>query len=249
MKKKIHWGKLTDTDLESDYNQIKVIGEKSDRKLKVKIIDENGNEIKRYQDIKVDKHKISIVMKFQWEVTDYQNASEDNVEYVMKRGDDSWKISEKERVITVIKKNEFDKVWKEMHGDLLKKKFADLLDLRVKVDDTDIEYRISDSEENKGNFQVAIYRQGGSNNRSFAWQKIEIEPKYHLNTEISATDLIKIKYQEIKEVPRQTKIWIIFFIIVSLIIIGLIFFWKKIWNWIRGETKQEKKIREQLDIF
>jgi hypothetical protein len=29
----------------------------------------------------------------------------------------------------------------------------------------------------------------------------------------------------------------------------LVFFWKKIWNWIKRETKQEKKIREQLDIF
>jgi hypothetical protein len=55
-----------------------------------------------------------------------------------------------------------------MHGDLLKKKFANLLDLRVKIDGTDIEYRISDNEENKGNFQVIIYRQGGSNNRSFS---------------------------------------------------------------------------------
>jgi hypothetical protein len=65
MKKKIHWGKLTDTDLESDYNRIKVIGEKNNRKIKVKVVDESGNEIKRYQDIKVDEHKISIIMKFQ----------------------------------------------------------------------------------------------------------------------------------------------------------------------------------------
>lgn len=249
MKKKIHWGKLTDTDLESDYNRIKITGEKKDRRIKVKVIDESGNEIKRYQDIKVDKHKISIIMEFQWAVIDYQDASEDNIEYVMKRGDDSWKISEEERIITVLKRDNFAKVWKEMHGDLLKRKFANLLDLRVGISGTDMEYRISDSEENKGNCQVSIFRKGGNNNRSFSWQKLEIEPKYYLNTEIGATNVIKVKYQEINKVSPQTKLWIIFFIIVSLIIIGLIFFWKKIWNWIRGETKQEKKIREQLDIF
>ena len=248
MKKKIHWGKLTDTDLESDCNQIKVTGEKSDKRLKVKVMDENGNEVKKYRNIKTDTNKISIIMEFQWEIIDYQSSNEDNIEYIMKRGDDSWKVLGEERNIIVLKANKFNKVWKEMHGNLLKKKFTNLLDLRVEIDDTDMEYRISDDEEN--NFQINIFRKGENGSRTFSWQKLQIAPKYFLNAEISPANIVKVKYREINETPSQTKIWIISFITVLILaVVSLVCFWKKIWNWIKGESKQEKKIREQLDIF
>jgi hypothetical protein len=65
MKKKFHWCKLSDTDVDSASNQIKVEGEKANKNIEVKVVDENNNEVKRYQDVRVDKHKVLIIMNFQ----------------------------------------------------------------------------------------------------------------------------------------------------------------------------------------
>jgi membrane-anchored protein YejM (alkaline phosphatase superfamily) len=43
--------------------------------------------------------------------------------------------------------------------------------------------------------------------------------------------------------------WKIFSVVLFVVLILIIIFWKKIWKWFKGEREQERKVREQLDIF
>ncbi|WNE40964.1 MAG: hypothetical protein mread185_000421 [Mycoplasmataceae bacterium] len=247
MTKKIHWGKFVDAEEISD-NEIKISGEKT-KKMLVKVVDEKDNEIKRYQDIKVDKHKILISMNFQWGVTDFQETNGDEIEYFMKKKDDYWKIDEGNQFLTVIKKDEFKKIWKEMHWKLLQHKFNDKVEKIIAIDGTDMKYRIPDNEGSDGFGVIIYFKDGTKKNRFFSWDKVKIESDYYQNKKSNSTNAIPIIYQKGLKKSPLTKGWFVFFTIMILAIVGLIFFWKEIWLWIKGESKQEKKIREQLDIF
>jgi hypothetical protein len=80
---------------------------------------------------------------------------------------------------------------------------------------------------------------------------VKIETNYYPIKKISSDsdEFISIKWPEKAKKFQLTTGWFIFFVILAAALILIIVFWKKIWKWIKGERKQEKKVKEQLDIF
>lgn len=248
--KKIRWSTFSSTEVENSSNRIVINGDIEEPQLKVIIIDKENNEVKRYMDIKMDQHKVLIIPKFQWKITSYEETDSDNIEYAIKRADDCWEIDGKEEKLIVKpgKKAEFEKTKKEMHKKLLAEKFDKWIDFKGTIEGTGIKYRILPDV--NGNYSVKIYQGDSSRDREFEWEKVEIEPNYWQNKMIDFSNAVNVVYQEEEAKKSQlTTPWIIFFVILAAVVILIIVFWKKIWKWIKGEREQEKKVREQLDIF
>ncbi|CAG8613662.1 7650_t:CDS:2 [Ambispora leptoticha] len=134
-------------NVEADANRVLIKGEPKSSDLEVKVIDEEG-------------------------VSDYQDTDEKNIEYIIKKADDCWKIDKKERKIMVKpgKKVDFDKALKEMHKSLLKDKFGSTkIGKRLNADGDDMQYIIMD--DGSGNYKVKIYRGDSSDDREFSWEK------------------------------------------------------------------------------
>ncbi|CAG8532475.1 2971_t:CDS:2, partial [Ambispora gerdemannii] len=107
----------------ADGNQVKIKGE-TEAELEVRVVDKNGDKIKRYLDIKLGEHKVLITMKFQ-----------------------------DERSITVKKRDEFEKAKKQAHKNLLKQKFGSDIDKKQDMAETeDMKYTILD--DGKGDYKV-----------------------------------------------------------------------------------------------
>ena len=64
--KKIRWSILSDTEIEADANRVSIKQEKlKNSDLEVKVIDEKGDKVSRFMDIKVNEQKILLTPKFQ----------------------------------------------------------------------------------------------------------------------------------------------------------------------------------------
>ena len=130
---------------------------------------------------------------------------------------------------------------------MLEKKFT-ISNSREDVEESsDMKYIIID--DGMKGYKVKIYNGDDNDDKVFPWEKIEIEPQYWVNKQVSFDNMFNVKYSEEKEKSRWTKGWVAFFVIIGMVVILGIIFRKKIWRWVKGEREQEKKIREQIDIF
>lgn len=250
--KKIRWSTLSNTDEETAANRVTIRGEpKPD--LKVSVVEKkNGETIKinRFIDINLDQHEILIAPSFQWEVTDFEATNSNNIEYTIKRADNCWEADQKEGklIIKPGKKDEFKQARKEMHKNLLEKEFGDKIDLSTRTDaeGADIKYIIM---KDGAGYKVRIYWADKNNDKEFPWEQVNIEPNYWQNQAVDFDNLFNVEYQEEEKNSQWTTSWIVFFVVLTVIMVLIVVFWKKIWKWIKGEREQEKKVKEQLDIF
>jgi hypothetical protein len=145
--------------METDANRVTVKGD-SNKELEVKVVDEKGDKVLRYMDVKLSEHRVLLVPKFQWKVSDFEDVSSDNIEYIIRKADDCWKIDPEERKIIVKpgKQDQFEKALKEIHKYLLKDKFNDKINANTRqdVDAVDMKYTILD--DGTGGYRVKIYR-------------------------------------------------------------------------------------------
>jgi len=137
---------------------------------------------------------------------------------------------------------------------LLKRRFPDKIGKSKEegeIAETDLQYVIGDNVEG-GKINVIIYGKNtdAPNDIHFNWDEVKVEPKFWLTKQVDFDSVISTNYQEPENKSKLTKGWIVFFVIFfgTIIVLGIIFH-KKIWRWIKGEREQEKKVREQIDIF
>ena len=250
--RRIYWSTLSDTQAETDGNHIIIKGEvETKSRLEVSVVDEKDDTVRRFIDVKPGEQKVLITMKFRWEIGDnYQDTNTENIEYIIKKNDDCWKINKDERGIIVKKGAEYEKARKEMHKKLLEGKFADKIKGNNKHEAEGVDMKYTILEDGNGGYKVKIYHSDTGHDWEFPWEKVKIEPVYYgLTKELGFNDLHDVKYQEEEQKSPWTMGWIIFFVILGVVLLLMVVFWKKIWKWIKGEREQEKKVREQLDIF
>lgn len=249
MKKK-NWATFSATEVDKDSNRVKLEGDPS-KILEVTVVDENGSAVKRHTDVLRNEHKILMTMKFQWGTTNYQDTSSNNIEYFIKKADDCWEVNKDKDTLTVKagKKAKFEEAKSEIHKHLFEKEFSDEVGSERKeaAGVTDIKYVIL--RDGKGGYKVNIYQGDKDDVREFPWEQVEIVPQFYQNKQVDFDNIFTIKYQEENEKSQLTAGWIIFFVTLLVIITFGIIFRKKLWRWIKGERKQEKKVREQIDIF
>lgn len=249
--KKIHWFTFNATEVDDSSNRAKLSGSYKPV-LEVSIVDKNGHEIKRNADVLMNEHKVLITMKFQWEISNYVDTSLNNIEYFIKKTDDCWEVDKENKDIITIKpgkKAEFEEALKEIHKNLFEGEFEDKINVEKHElkGGTDMKYIIL--KDRREGYKVSIYRGDENDNRVFPWEQVEIEPKFFQNKEVGFDNIATVKYQEEEKKSQWTNGWIALFVILSIIIILGIAFRKKLWRWIKGEREQEKKVREQIDIF
>jgi hypothetical protein len=104
-------------------------------------------------------------------------------------------------------------------------------------------------EDGSGGYKVKINKDGELEDKEFPWTQVKIEPKYWHNKGVGFDEHINVEYQTEEKESPWTAGRITFLVVLSVVLILMVVFWKKIWTWIRGEREQEKKVKEQLDIF
>ena len=248
--RKIYWSTLSDTEVETDGNHIKIKGD-PEEKLEVSVIDNNGDKVKRFLDVKPGEQKVLITMKFQWEISDnYKDTDTENIEYIIKKNDDCWKIDKDKRGIIVKNRTKYEEAVKEMHKKLLEEEFKDEVGNNSKKEAEGIDMKYTILKDGRNGYKVKIYKDDTNDDWEFPWERVKIEPSYYgLTKGLGFNDLHEVKYQEEEKKSPWTTGWIIFFVILGVVLVLMIAFWKKIWRWIKGEREQEKKVKEQLDIF
>jgi hypothetical protein len=250
---KIKWVTVKDTELLSASNEVSVEETGLKKDFEVKVIDQNNNKIWQYKDVKGGMHKVIITMKFDWETDFFSETSSDNVIYYLKDSN-NWKIDENQGIrVKPGKSGEFQKAIKSAHKKLLKKKFHEKFgELKKGIEATDLLYIIGDDNTEGENINVIISskNEDPTNTIHFNWDKVELVIQLGLKKQIDFDTAVNVIYEEFeKEKSKLTTGWIIFFVILAIAVILIIAFWKEIWRWIKGERKQEKKVREQIDIF
>lgn len=95
-----------------------------------------------------------------------------------------------------------------------------------------------------------IDKSGKRNPINIKDSNITLDFRYFLVDEYKLSDV----YNPIWPSPKKDeKFWttkkIIAASLLVIIVSIIIYFRKKVWRWIKGESKQEEKVREQLDIF
>jgi hypothetical protein len=183
--------------LDNDSNRVKLEGS-PEKILEVTVVDTNGNEIKRHTDVVRSEHKILITMRFQWETTKYYDTSPTNIEYFIKKADNCWEVNKNKDTITVKpgKKDEFEKVKKEMHKDLFEKEFGDKIDIEKQevATNTDMKYIILKN--GRGGYKVHVYKGDENDPREFVWEQVEIKPQFYQNKQVDFDNVFTIEYQE-----------------------------------------------------
>ncbi|KLL02292.1 MAG: hypothetical protein MRERV_89c004 [Mycoplasmataceae bacterium RV_VA103A] len=144
---------------------------------------------------------------------------------------------------------EYERKTKEAHKKLLKEKKPELFNRNEKQGhrSSNIEFNIT---EENGKMQLTFYKKGetGLTPRVFSEDRIDIQPEYYETIKITHAEGGE-KIEEKTDKLQPTTGWIIFFFLLVVALLLVAVFWKKIWKWIRGEREQEKKVKEQLDIF
>jgi hypothetical protein len=222
----------------------------NNKKWDVKVFDRNGNQVKEYDYIQPDG-KVVITLKFQWE-SKFSEVSERDIEYLLERTDYWEPINNGEKPkVKAGKKPEFNKLVKEAHKKLLKDHFKNELfsvDKKEPLPDSEsVDFNIT---EDKGIITVNLYRRGDTSGtpRSFREDQIHINPIYYSTKEASYEEASEID-EEDEEKSQLTTGWKVFFVVLAIAAMLIVIFWKKIWKWFKGEREQERKVREQLDIF
>ena len=104
-------------------------------------------------------------------------------------------------------------------------------------------------EPNGGKINLIVVEKDKDNSiaREIRGKRIQIKGKFLIKQTLSLEDVIIIEPEKNK--PSWTRNKIILLSIAATIILLIFFFRKKIWKWIKRETKQEEKVKSQLDIF
>lgn len=253
--KKIKWVTLKDTGLSSAANDVSLTGDFVPS-FEIKVM-KNDKEVREFRDAKGNEDQVTIVitMKFRWEGANYLENDSNNVIYYLKKSD-NWQINDEKQQVTIKpgKEAEFQEAKKEAHKKLLKKSFSEKIGKSKEegeINQTEFQYVIGDNVEG-GKINVILYGKNTSapNDIHIPWDKVKIEPKFFLTKEVDFDSVISTSCQEDGNKSKWTKGWIAFFVIFfgTIIVLGILFR-KKIWRWIKGEREQEKKVREQIDIF
>ena len=253
--KKIKWVTLKDTTLSSAANDVTLSGSPV-YELEVKVM-KNDKEVREFRDAKGSEDQVTIVitMKFHWKPANYSENSSNDVIYHLKKSD-NWQINDENQKVTTKpgKEAELQEAKKEAHKKLLKRYFPERIGKSKEegeIDGTEFQYVIGDNVEG-GKINVILYgkKTDAPNYIHIPWDKVKIEPKFFLTKEVDFDSVISTSFQEDGNKSKWTKGWIAFFVIFfgTIIILGIVFR-KKIWRWIKGEREQEKKVREQIDIF
>lgn len=100
-----------------------------------------------------------------------------------------------------------------------------------------------------GKINLEIKQTGNSNSSiiKINHEKIKVEFDFFLISKVNIKEVTE--YDTITKDPYWTRTKIVIFSLAAIIVLLVIYFRKKIWKWIKGETKQEKKVENQLDIF
>lgn len=95
-----------------------------------------------------------------------------------------------------------------------------------------------------------IDKSGAKNPIIIKDSNITLDFRYFLVDEYKLSDVYAPSWPSPK---KDEKFWttkkIIAAVVIVIIVSLITYFREKIWRWWKGETKQEKKVREQLDIF
>ena len=161
---------------------------------------------------------------------------------------DDWDITNGAVKIKNGKQSQFDKAVKEVHKKLVKEVKPEIFGFdKKKEHSNDVEYNITDT---NGKWHINVYKKGDTNlsAKIFSEDQIIIKPEYYQTKKITYPEGGEAAEEKPKG-PQLSAGWTIFLIILLGVLILVAVFWKKIWKWIRGERAQEKKVKEQLDIF
>ncbi|CFW93452.1 protein of unknown function [endosymbiont DhMRE of Dentiscutata heterogama] len=212
--------------------------------LELKILDNNDKEVKEYDYILPTDSKVVIILKFQWEKA-FEKVEDSEIKYLLPKSN-AWEINN--GAIQIKNGSLFNQEIKKIHKKLLKENQPFSIDEKKSLPDSDnILYNITETE---GKIQLNFYKKGATatSSKVLLENQIKIEPKYYVTSEITFSeggDLTEEKNSK----PKLTTGWIIFITILAAALLSIIIFRKKILKWIRGERAQEKKVKEQLDIF
>ena len=88
MKKGIRWSTFSATEMETASNRVDIKGN-PEIGIEVKVVNKNGEAVKRYVDVIESEHKILINLKFQWKIdANYKEVDSKQIEYFIKKNDD-----------------------------------------------------------------------------------------------------------------------------------------------------------------
>jgi len=234
MVKKWKWFKIEhSTDGKNTFR----LASESNLEYKIKFFDKLGNEVKKWDDL---------------EHTGARNSAEIILEYESNRGSHNESDpSEVEcRLVDGASKNTetLEKAEQEACVEIFGRKWKDKFDNNYNEENfTDILCRLVKKGENGISFDLQKKNDPASN-LSIRSEDVKMIFYSYLTKRISLRDQI-----EVSEMGENKPYWtpkkIIFCAFLVVIFLLIIIFWKKIWGWIRGKSKQEKKIEEQIDIF
>jgi len=230
-------------DSTSEQNRIEINDDSIKIKHRVKFF-RDETEVKRYSEVdKVDKSRNSAKIYLYIDREGRKNYEEDEgikITFWLKK--EAWESKEK-----------WKKNLREACINFLGNRELSGLELNKKCDceGTDIGYSFENW--NNGQVLLAVFKEGEQGSVNIDNNNVtEIEPRFFQLIPFTLEDTIY--YQNIKNPqPGSGTFWtggkIFLITVISAVILLLIIFWKKIWRWIKGESSQEKKVREQIDIF
>lgn len=216
-------------------NEIRLASE-SNLKYEIKFFDKLGNEVRKYDDLEHTgaKSKAEIILEYESNRTGYTESSLSEVTY---------------RFVDGARNNArtLKKAVQEAYMGLFKDRYKNDFNNDYLENSTDISYRLVDK--GKNGISLDLRKKGDpSLNTTINNEDVKMTFYSYLTKRISLEDQLELlEIEESKPYWTPKKIIFCTFLVVFFLLI--IIFWKKIWGWIRGKSKQEKKIEEQIDIF
>lgn len=209
---------------------------KFDTRHKIEIFNREGKRVENWTDLSSDDNDNKVKITLEVRGDGQESFSKDEQNYIKYYLKSSAKKSRAER----------DKALNEAHSRFLKKKKPDLIEKKQ-------EYYFSKEIElilkgEPNNFLVELRPNNVAGSmKNIKNENIRVKVKFYLTDEITPEEIMN----DFDSSPSSKWGWgkITLVVILSVILLLIIIFWKKIWRWIKGESKQEKKVREQIDIF
>ena len=206
-----------------------------DIKPEINIYNKDGELVKtNFKDVSIAGNKFEIILKVKGEGQSfYRGDDKDDITYYL---DESAKNS----------RAELKKAWKEADAYFFKQKKPGLIGEPQKYNDCEeIKWTLRGE---PNNFSVEIRsNKENEKTREVPNEKVEIRVEFILADKVNLMDIVGDFPPSRQSTWGWGKISLISGLAVALILV--IIFQKKIWRWIKGESKQEKKVREQIDIF